>query len=1519
MSIYKLHNELDDPNFSQINKLNLSLLNPEQIKKGAVCEIFNSETYEGGEPKINGLFDPRMGCSDKNGVCVTCGNYNDICPGHFGKIELPLPVFNINTIDYVKKLLKCVCIRCSNILIDKSDPTILSELENKSNNQRFAMIYSLSTKMKTCQFNHACFKMQPTKYEKLLADKVPTNESPLEIHATISSEALQSTESNLTNKIKMSPLNCYNIFRRISDIDSEFLGFNPKYSRPEWLIITVLPIPPPQVRPAAIHDNDLRAEDDLTHLLNNIVKSTHHLKNKIDEEADKKTIDTHFGLLQYHVICLINNDVSNIPTLAQRSSRSLKGLVQRLKQKDGRIRSNLMGKRVDYSGRTVISVDPNIEIDEFGIPLKVAMTVTFPEKVTKLNIDRLNVYLDNGPNKYPGLKRIRKKEIMDDGTINYSEYSLNIRSSYSIKLEIGDTVYRHLIDGDIVLFNRQPTLHRMGMMAHRIIVLPYSTFRLNVTTTTPYNADFDGDEMNAHIPQSYGSKMELKEIAIVPTQIITPGKCKPVIGIIQDTLVGAYSLTKFDVSFSKWDLMNLFAYNDKFTIDMDKTSWTGKEVFSMILPKLSLETLNNSEEKIVIDNGLLKKGTLDAKIIGASMGGLVHMIFNIYNANKCKQFLDDCQKIITRWFENFSLSFSVGDIVSKKNVINEMNKFKLDGMVETEKIIYKMNNGIFNPDLEKKYLRLKMERDIRQSLTNIKENCRKILKASLSDMNNLNRTITSGSKGKTLNMLQISGLVGQQDIWGERIGFKFTDRTLPHFCKYNYSAESKGFVKNSFISGMDPHETFFHAMGGRIGVIDTAVKTAGVGYVSRRLVKSMEDLIVCYDLTIRNSMNTIIQFAYGDDNMNPTCLSKQRLTIIEYTDKQMLEEFYYDLSDKNNEVFVSMTAATKNAFLKNNKDSNLIDNEYKVLLEGRNNIRHNYFKYMDLMDSKFNSPIDLFRMINNICLKFKITSANLSDISPLYILEQNEKLINYFMKFIKEKDSMILIKLLIQSLLSTKMCIFKLRFSKNIYDLLIDDIKIKLLKSFIQPGELVGIIVEQSYYEELQQATLNTFHTAGTGNAISQGVERFSEIINVSKTVRSAQMTIYLKDEFNQSLEMAEYARSQLEYTKMEDIVSKSTILYNSSSSNNLINDENFEFIKVFQEFNSIINTELCDEEQLSKWIINFEFDKDKIISKNLTLNDIHLIIINNFNNKTDISCIINDDNAATLNMILRVKESENLDIDYIHFLKELEKEILSITLHGINGIEHSTINTVKSVSYNEDGSYFIKEEQILNCIGTNLENILRHDMVDEYRTITNEVLEILNLFGIEACREYLVREFNIILEQKIIYRHHALLADMMCLKGELMQIARYGINKSPEYSPFAKASFEEVVDVLIKSSIFAEDDNMKGVSANIMTGQHCKIGTNYFDVLLDEKNFFDNYKDVDIDTINKIDQKELEEEIDDLYSTIEDTTDSDFESTMKILDDHKLSKSFDENISIDIQKTAKKAAKKTKTIKVKE
>jgi len=1483
MSFLNLTDELEKGNFSKIEKLQLCLMNPDEIRKGSVCEILYPDTYEGDEPKPNGLFDLRMGTVDKNGICATCYCSNDLCPGHFGRIELAEPVYNINYIDFVKKTMKCVCIRCSNILVNKSDEKIQRKLKGKSNKQRFEIIYNESQKIKKCQYNSPCYALQPNKYEKFQGGKLPSNDDVLAIYADMNQEVIKNSEGNKFTKVRISPLQCYTILKRINNVNSSFLGFDPTFSRPEWMILTVLPMPPPSVRPPAITNNDLKSEDDLTHILAGLVKANNFLKQKIDENCEKKIIDTHHGLLQLYTTCLINNEISGIGPLQQRSQRKMKGLVQRLKQKEGRIRHNLMGKRVDYSARTVISVDPNINIDEFGIPLSVAMNLTFPEMVTKFNINKMKKLLLNGPNKYPGVKRIKKKEIKNDGSEGYAEYSLKYRDPASITLEIGDVLYRHLVDGDIALFNRQPTLHRMSMMAHKVRILPMKTFRLNVTVTTPYNADFDGDEMNMHVPQSYTSKIELEKIALVPKNIITPGKCKPVIKIVQDTLVGSFSFTMFDLKFKKEEVMNLFAYNDKFilgkpsSVENDIEHWTSKDIISMILPSISLKTKNSSDNFFFIEDGILKDGALDKKILGSTSGGLIQLIYNTYDSKRCQVFLDDIQRIITRWFENFSLSFSVGDILPNNKKISDMDENKIIGIDKVNKILLQVSKGIYHPNLDKKYLKIKIETDIRQSLRGIEDYCTKVVSSDLDPMNNINRLVVSGSKGSTLNMRQISGIVGQQDISGHRVEFKWTDRTLPHYFKYDYSASACGFCKNSFLEGLSPQETFFHAMGGRMGVIDTAVKTAGVGYVSRRLIKATEDIKVMYDLTVRNSMNHIIQFQYGDDNMDPIMIEKQKLELIKLDNNELKETYYYDLNDKKDDIYLSLDDQTTKEILKDKSIQNMVEEEYSDLLEYRDNLREKYFCNIVTMDNDFLSPVNLFRLIHNIRFGFKITNSQLSDLNPKYILESNDKLISSFMYYIKEKDAMILLKVLIKSLLSTKKCITEWRFTRHTYDYLLEKLKDKILNSFVQPGEEVGILVAQSYYETLQQSTLNTFHTAGTGHAITSTVVRFSEIINVSKTVKAPQMIVYLKNEYSSTMEMAQYAMSKIIYTKMEDIVKSTSILYGSDENKELLN-EKYQFTKIHNEFNNLIKTNDCDKK--SKWLLNIEFDKEKLISKNLTMIDISFII-NEVLINDNISCIVSDDNSYNLIMQLSIQNQEG--VSTLEYINKLEKNIVNINIHGIEGIRSSIINPVKNIVYNLDGSYSFKDERILITEGTNLKDIFLNPMVDSYKTISNDINEILELFGIEAAREFLVQEFNTLLDNEIVYRHHSLLSDLICYSGQFMQIARYGINKSAEYSPFAKASFEEVVDVLVKASVFSESDNMKGVSSNIMIGQKAPIGTNFFDIMLDEEKFMEGISDENKDEDENFDEETLEEEINKIFDNLNDVNDNSFNGEIKI------------------------------------
>jgi DNA-directed RNA polymerase II subunit RPB1 len=467
-----------------IKDIQFSLFSHQDIQNGSVADILTQDTYEGNIPKNNGLFDHNMGSIDAAIICPIDEKKAELCPGYFGKIDLALPAFNYHFMPYVEKILKCVCFHCSNLLLDKTDPQILKELENKKGQGRFRHVVELCSKNKKCIHNNGCMALQPTKYSR-------QNELDnfIKIYAEFAAGTFKdSTKSS--NQQLFTPLVCYKIFKKIKDEDVDFLGLSSKYSRPEWMIITSLAVPPPTVRPSIRQSDNQRSEDDLTYALAMIIKTNKLLKNVMESNStNKKNIEHYHGSLQYHISTSMDNDIPGIKPTGHRSTyRPLKAITQRLKGKEGRLRINIMGKRVDYSARTVISVDPNIDIDQFGVPMKIAMNLTFPEVVNQFNYDKLRKMVLNGPKNYPGAKTVSKGPIGNQRNISLKHVDVQ---KIANELEYGDVVHRHLLDDDPCLFNRQPTLHKMSMMTHRIKILPFSTFRLNVTVCKPYNADFD--------------------------------------------------------------------------------------------------------------------------------------------------------------------------------------------------------------------------------------------------------------------------------------------------------------------------------------------------------------------------------------------------------------------------------------------------------------------------------------------------------------------------------------------------------------------------------------------------------------------------------------------------------------------------------------------------------------------------------------------------------------------------------------------------------------------------------------------------------------------------------------------------------------------------------------------------------------------------------------------------------------------------------------------------------------------
>jgi len=1020
--------------------IQLCVFSPDEIEKRSVVEITNAGTYEGNEPKIGGLFDPRMGVIDNGKECRSCGQTNHKCPGHFGHFRLARPVYYIQFLPFILNILSCICIRCSKLRIDKN---YRSHFLKRKGEVRWREVLAASKEIHRCgqETEDGCGALQPTRFVR---------EGIARIMAEWEDDASGSRSGKQTQILEVEYV--LRLFRKILDEDVDFIGLNRYWCRPDWMICTVLPIPPPQVRPSVIQDNNQRSEDDLTHKLAEIVKTNNsYLQPKIDANAAKSVIDEWTNVLQYHIATLVDNQIPGVATSAQRNGRPLKSIQQRLGSKEGRIRYNIQGKRVEFSARSVITPDPNISIAELGVPEKIAMNLTRPERVTIFNRNKLYRLIQNGPLKYPGAKTIRRT----DGRI----ISLRHVNTKEIVLNLGDIVNRHLMDNDPILFNRQPTLHRMSMMAHRVKVLTGKTFRLNVSVTAPYNADFDGDEMNAHAPQSIEAATELEEIAAVPHQILRPRDGLPVIGIVQDTLVGSYRLTRDSVQFNNREFMNMMMWNKRFNGILpapkkDALHWSGQQIISQLLPPINLDMMNGGKKKVVIREGDVLEGQFDKGIFSKASKGIIHMTYNDYGSKDTVQFIDSLQNTVAQFLIYDGFSVGISDLIADSTTKKEMNAKIQEKKKQIETVLLEVHQDLFDNNTGKTN-QSEFEDRAFGLLNKAMESAGEIGQNTLSTENRMIAMVRAGSKGGPINIAQMIACVGQQNIEGKRIPYGFEDRTLPHFKKYDDGAEARGFIENSFISGLTPTEFFFHAMSGREGLIDTAVKTADTGYIQRQIVKAMEDLVVQQDGTVRDANMNITQFQYGEDGINSTKIESQPLPLSTMTDDDIDKEFGLKGVDLSEVMGVPR-----------GDDAEALVEYTKQVFADRKMIVEEMFK--GGRQGSIYSPVNLERLILNIKIKFGLRQEQKTNLTPLAILKGIEAVLK------KTQGYHVIWAALLRFYLSPSKMILQDRFTESAFDTLCEVLVTKNWQAWVQPGEHVGIIAAQSIGEPSTQMTLNS-------------------------------------------------------------------------------------------------------------------------------------------------------------------------------------------------------------------------------------------------------------------------------------------------------------------------------------------------------------------------------------------------------------------------------------------------------------
>ncbi|MBI4362271.1 MAG: DNA-directed RNA polymerase subunit A' [Euryarchaeota archaeon] len=853
----------------RISSIRFGLLSPKEVRKMSVTRIITADTYdEDGFPIEMGLMDQRLGVVDPGLRCKTCGGRPGECPGHFGHVDLVAPVIHVGYARMVARVLQSTCRKCSRLMLDPEERAKFKEVVKANSTTQALTIDEIlrdvakdAMKKKQCP---SCGEEQgEVRFEK------PT--AYFEDHVEYRKEGEKVGEHKLT------PMDIRDRLERVPDEDLEVFGLNPRTARPEWAVLKVLPVPPVTTRPSITLESGQRSEDDLTHKLVDIIRINQRFQENKEAGAPQLIIEDLWELLQYHVTTFMDNEVSGIPPARHRSGRPLKTLSQRLKGKEGRFRGSLSGKRVNFSARTVISPDPGLSISEVGVPEEIARELTIPVNVTPRNLEEVRATVRRAT-KSEGANYVKR---LDSRRVKITEKNAE---ELATQLEVGWKVDRQLRDGDTVLFNRQPSLHRMSIMSHTVRIIPghHKTFRFNPAVCPPYNADFDGDEMNLHVPQTEEARAEAKILMSVQENILSPRFGGPIIGGIHDHISGLFLLTHGDRRLTSEGAVDILRKTNVPHLpppegkDEDgQPYWTGKQLFSLILPptlsirfKPEIAGYDETAQEVIVRNGVLEQGTIDEAAVGAFKGKILDKIVKEFGREEARRFLDNATQMSIRPIMRMGFSFGISDEDIPRDARAQIDEVIALAKSKVEKLIAASDAGELEP-MPGRTLEETLEMKIMQELGRARDRAGNIAEKNLHPTNPGVIMAVSGARGSMLNLTQMAACVGQQSVRGERISRGYYKRTLPHFKQGDKGAESRGFIRASYKSGLNATEYFFHAIGGREGLVDTAVRTSQSGYLQRRLINALQDLEAKYDGTVRETRGIVVQFHYGEDGVDP--------------------------------------------------------------------------------------------------------------------------------------------------------------------------------------------------------------------------------------------------------------------------------------------------------------------------------------------------------------------------------------------------------------------------------------------------------------------------------------------------------------------------------------------------------------------------------------------------------------------------------------------------------------------------
>jgi DNA-directed RNA polymerase II subunit RPB1 len=1352
------------------------LVDGADVLRSSSVHVTEASTYHGGAPRQNGPMDTAMGVIDRAITCRTCGQFAPACPGHHGHVELVRPVMHPShfAVRRVLSVLTCVCWDCSRLLRTDANAQAMARAQRMkcARGVRFAAAREACRLVRKCE---ACAHVQPR------VMRVGQGSWSFSI------ETAAGREPASVERI-------YTTLDRITDDDSLAMGFDPHFTHPRRLMFTALPVLPPHVRPAVSLNPSVVNQDDLTSTLSVIVKRNALLRKQMQDGTASLVWRASEQMLAYGVHCWIDGTDVPVPVTGFvrgcSSGKSIKSIRRRIEGKQGLVRQNLLGKRTDFTARTVITGDPAVSIREVGVPLSIANNLTFPERVTPRNVGELTRLVAVGHN--GTLHRRGARFIVRKCGLRQS---LSVNPAFE-PLEEGDTVERQLRDGDVVIFNRQPSLHRMSLMAHRVRVMHHSTFRLNLSCTTPYNADFDGDEMNMHVPQTHEARAEALLLMTPPTQIVSPQNNRPVMSIVQDTLLGAAVMTQRDSFLDKAEMWQLAMEAGLTELPIPavlkpERLWTGKQLFSMLLPDVSLDTVasthadgdsgNSDDTRVRIRRGELTHGYTCKRTLGNVEQGLVHTIASDFGCERAADFIDALQRVAAAWLSYRPLTVSIGDFIvdeaTQRAIALELGA--------CERSVRGLGAALGKRTIDVRpglTAEATVEAACCTELNKARDAIGKIVTSAVERSNNMRlMTTVACSKGSLLNIAQTIGCVGQQSVDGQRPE-KPNGRCLPCFSRAGYWVDdpmSRGFVSSSYIKGLTPAEVFFHAMGAREGLIDTAVKTSETGYTQRRLVKVAEAMRIGYNGAVVDANGTVVQWLYGDDGMDGACVE----THAPYMLSLGRDEFARRCCAA--ESVPRMLAA------------------YDAIRDGWRSTKRAYG----------------FANIARLAARAAALPKRGAPLGGAGVVEAARRLLSELMP-------------LAAAIIEGELFARCARLDAEQAAWLLVQLETRKRRAAVHAGEMVGSIAAQSIGEPATQMTLNTFHSAGCASQLLQGVPRLKELLNATPNIRTPTLRIFVHgaDGGVDGQEAAARAvQASLVFRTVHCVAAETEICYEPDP-RAAARGSDQALVDAYWDVPDEEIAATFERGSFSPWVVRVVLDGARLVDARLAVSEVARRVSAAVGAAFVHASDDNDDVS-----VLRVRAMQVLA--YADAVATMQA-VMAVHVGGVAGILGAVVTKTSELGWGPCGRPLPTSQWVVDTIGASFVDVARVPLVDQTRLYCNDVLLMNQVLGIEVARAVLVSELRAVIEDNgsyVNHRHISLLCDVMTYRGDVASFTRHGLGRS-DAGFLARCSFEETIEVLHTAATFGDRECIrdKGVTANIIFGQMAPVGTGCCHLLLD-------------------------------------------------------------------------------------